>query len=121
MAAYPNIPISFEGFVELPRAFHAVRTEFESGYVQTRAKSTIAPRAFQLSHHGATAAEVTTWIAFWEARKGGAESFDFTIPRTSTTISCRFKHASGNPPSIVPIGQANVGFNIGPIMLEEAL
>lgn len=121
MAAYPSIPIAHGDFIELPRAYAIVKTPYESGYAQTRAKATTAPRQYQLSHRGATAAEVTTWLAFWDARKGGAEAFDFTDPRTSAVISCRFKHDASNPPTIQPIGSANVGFNIGPITLEEAL
>lgn len=121
MAAYPTIPIAFESFEELPRAYQVVRTGFEAGYAQTRAKSTTAPRAYQFMHDGISAADVTTWIAFWDARKGGAEAFDFTDPRTGSVIACRFKHDAGNVPSIAPIGSANVGFRIGPIQIEEAL
>lgn len=121
MAAYPSIPITHDAFLELPRAYQAIKTPYEAGYAQTRAKSTTAPREYQFSHHGATAAEVATWVTFWEARKGGAEAFDFTDPRTSATISCRFKHGQGDPPPIKPIGGANVGFTIGPITIEEAL
>lgn len=121
MADYPSIPISHESFTELPRAYQVVRTGYEAGYAQTRAKSTTAPRAFQLMHHGASAAEVATWVAFWEARKGGSEAFNFTAPRTASVIACRFKHDASNPPSITPLGGGNVGFTIGPIMLEEAL
>lgn len=121
MADYPTIAIAHEGFVEMPRAYQVVRTGYEAGYAQTRAKVTTAPRAFQLTHHGATAAEVATWVSFWEARKGGSEAFNFTDPRTGNVIACRFKHDASNPPSIAPLGGGNVGFNIGPIMLEEAL
>lgn len=121
MAAYPSIPIAPDSFVELPRAYRTITTGFESGYAQTRAQATTAPRGFQFMHKGVLAADVTTWAAFWDARKGGADSFDFTDPRTGSVISCRFKHDAGNPPQIAPIGSANVGFSIGPIMLEEAL
>lgn len=121
MAAYPSIPFGHDDFIELPRAYATVKTPYEAGYAQTRPKSTTAPRAFSLTHQGATAAEVVTWNAFWEARKGGAEAFDFTDPRTGATLSCRFKHDAGSPPPIRPIGGANVGFTIGPILLEEAL
>lgn len=121
MAAYPSITISHSGFTELPRAYQTVRTGYEAGYAQTRSKSTTAPRQYQFVHQGITAAEVATWVTFWEARKGGAEAFDFTDPRTGSVISCRFKHDAGNPPPISPLGSANVAFTIGPIMLEEAL
>lgn len=121
MADYPSIPISHDGFVELPRAYQVVRTGYEAGYAQTRPKTTTAPRAFSLTHHGASLAEVATWNTFWEARKGGAEAFNFTDPRTGDTIACRFRHDAGNPPPVTPIGGGKVGYNIGPIALEEAL
>ncbi len=121
MAAYPSIPIDHAGFTESPRAYVTVRTEFESGHVQTRNKSTTAPRQFQFVHRGVSAAERATWVTFWEARKGGAEAFDFTSPITSEVIACRFKHDAGSPPPIAPLGGGNIGFTIGPIMLEEAL
>ena len=121
MAAYPSIRFTHQGFRELPRAYQIVRTGYEAGYAQTRPKSTTAPRAFELIHHGATSTEVATWVTFWETHRGGSDAFDFTDPRTGNTIACRFKHDANNPPEIKPIGGANVGFNIGPIMLEEAL
>ena len=107
--------------MELPRAYQTIKTGFEFGYVQTRAKTTTAPRQFKFIHRAASAAQVTTWIAFWDARKGGAEAFDFTDPRTGSVIACRFMHDQSNPPQIEPIGGANIGFTIGPIHLEEAL
>lgn len=121
MAAYPSIPLSWDSFTEQPRGYAIVRTEFEGGYVQTRLKSTTAPRRFQFVHKHVLAADVTTWVSFWDQHKGGAQAFDFTDPRTGSVIACRFRHDAGNPPQISPIGSANVGFTIGPIMLEEAL
>lgn len=118
MAAYPTIPIDHDGFVELPRAYVTIRTEFESGHVQTRAKSTTAPRQYQFTHRGVSASEVATWVAFWEARKGGAEAFDFTNPRTGAVVPCRFKN--DGPPPISPVGALSI-FTIGPIAIEEAL
>jgi len=118
MAAYPSIAIAMQNFQELPRAYETIRTEYEDGYVATRAKSTTAPRRFRFKHEVVLAADVTTFNAFWEARKGGAEAFDFTDPRTASVISCRFV---GPPPAYTPRGAANVAFDIGPIEIEEAL
>lgn len=118
MAAYPSIPIALDAFQELPRGFSTIRTEMEAGYVQTRAKNTTAPRGFRFTHQLASAADVITFATFWDARKGGAEAFDFTDPRTSTVISCRFV---GSRPPYTPRTQANQAFDIGPIELEEAL
>lgn len=119
--AYPSIAIAINSFVELPRGYPTIRTRYEQGYVQTRAKSTTAPRRFRFLHEKVPAADVATWVAFWDARLGGAEAFDFTDPRTGSVISCRFDHDETNPPQVIPIGPANVAFNIGPISLEEAL
>ncbi len=118
MAAYPSIPIDLEGFEELPRDYATLRTEYESGYVQTRARRTTGPRVYRFRHRLATAANVTTFVTFWDARKGGAEAFDFTDPRTAATISVRFR---GAMPAIVPRTPSNVAFDIGPIEVEEAL
>ena len=118
MANYPSLTISFKSFMELPPAYETIRTPFEAGYVQTRNKSTTAPRQYEFVHEAASASEVSTFVTFWNARKGGAEAFTFTDPRTSSQISCRFV---GDPPDITPVGGGNVGFNIGPVRLEEAL
>ncbi len=118
MAAYPSIAIAVANFQELPRNYETIRTEYEDGYVATRAKSTTAPRGFRFKHEVVLAADVTTFDTFWEARKGGAEAFDFTNPRTGAVIACRFV---GPRPAYTPRGAANVAFDIGPIELEEAL
>lgn len=122
MAAYPSIPIAVDSFMELPRAYQVVRTSYEAGYAQTRVKSTTAPRQFAFQHDGVPAADRTTFLSFWEARKGGAESFDFTHPITAEVISCRFKHDASNPPPIKLVGSvATAIYVIGPITIEEAL
>lgn len=118
MAAYPTIAIALESFQELPRDYQTIRTPFEQGYVQTRAKSTTAPRGFRFLHQLASAADVATFATFWEARKGGAETFDFTDPRTGGVIACRFV---GERPPYTPRSPANQAFDIGPITIEEAL
>lgn len=122
MAAYPTIPIALDSFTELPRAYQVVRTGFEAGYAQTRAKSTTAPRQFAFQHDGVLSADRTTWLSFWEARKGGSEAFDFTHPVTAEVIPCRFKHDASNPPPVKLIGSVATGlYMIGPITIEEAL
>lgn len=118
MAAYPTIAIALENFQELPRDYQTIRTPFESGYVQTRAKSTTAPRQYRFSHVLCSATDVATFATFWEARKGGAEAFDFTDPRTAAVVSCRFV---GERPPYTPRSPANQAFDIGPITIEEAL
>lgn len=119
MADYPSIVISWRGFRELPRAYQTIATEYESGYKQTRLKSTTAPRGFEFSHEACSAADAATFAAFWDARKGDTDVFNFTDPRTGAVIVCRF--AGSQPPPIVPRGGGNVAFDIGPVRLEEAL
>lgn len=119
--AYPSLAIGLAGFQELPRAYPTVKTTYEQGYAATRAGSTTAPRRFRFSHDKVSAADVATWVTFWETNRGGATAFDFTDPRTGSTISCRFEHEAGNPPPITPVAQNNLAFTIGPIQLEEAL
>lgn len=119
--AYPSLAIGIDGFQELPRGYQTIKTPYEQGYVQTRAKSTTAARRFTLMHDKVSAADVATFVTFWDARKGGAEAFDFTDPRTGSVISVRFDHDEKNPPRIAPIASANAAFMIGPIQLEEAL
>jgi len=91
--AYPTaLPIAFP-FEESAPDYQVIRTEMEMGYVQTRAKTTVAPRLYKFQHVSLTAAEVATWLTFWNARKGGGETFDFTDPRTALTVTCRFLRA----------------------------
>lgn len=118
---YPDIPVTWESFVEVPRAYQVIKTPYEAGYAQTRPKVTTAPRQFQITHKNVLAADRATWMAFWDTQVGGAGIFTFTNPLSGEVVPCRFKHDASNPPPVVPIGSGNVGFTIGPIMLEEAL
>lgn len=118
MADYPSLLIDWQGFQELPRQYQTIRTEYEAGYVQTRAKTTTGPRGFRFMHRLVSAADVATFYAFWDARKGGAEAFTFTDPRTGSVLACRFV---GERPGSTRRGPANVAFDLGPITLEEAL
>lgn len=92
-----------------------IRTSMEAGYVQTRAKTTIAPRIYKFAHQSLTGAEVSTWLTFWNARKGGGEAFDFTDPRTAGVVSCRFLNVQATIRRTGP-----VTYDID-VELEEAL
>lgn len=91
MADYPTLVIDPKSFVELPKDYGVIRTEAEMGYIQTRAKRTTGPRTYSFIHRNLDSSEVSTWVSFWDARKAGGESFNFTDPRTSTVVVCRFK------------------------------
>ncbi|MGH7260625.1 MAG: hypothetical protein ACREI9_08075 [Nitrospiraceae bacterium] len=114
MADYPVLVIGFP-FDELTPDYGVIRTDMESGYVQTRARTTSAPRGYAFKHESLTASEVATWLAFWNARKGGAESFNFTDPRTAAVIVCRFKMEK---PRIKRTGPVSYDVDVE---LEEAL
>jgi len=118
MAAYPATPISLVLSESLPD-YQVIATSMEAGYVQTRAKTTVAPRRLTIAHHTLTVAQVATWEAFWNARKGGSEAFTFTHPRTSVGLNMRFK--PGTQPTItLKDGSANL-YDIEGVELEEAL
>jgi hypothetical protein len=118
MAAYPATPIALMLAEELPD-YQVLATGMELGYVQTRAKTTVAPRRLTIAHHTLTVAQVATWEAFWNARKGGGESFTFTHPRTSAGLTVRFR-ADSQPTITLKDGSANL-YDIEGIELEEAL
>lgn len=114
MANYPSLLIEFP-FDESAPDYGVIRTTMEMGYVQTRARTTIAPRLYKFSHSNLTASEVSTWLSFWNARKGGGEAFIFTDPRTSGNVSCRFKN---DQPVIKRTGPQTYDIDVE---LEEAL
>ena len=115
MADYPVLATRFSTYSRNPKRYQTIRTEMESGAVQTRAKNTDGVRVFDIEHFGLSSADVATWEAFYVARKGGAESFNFTIPGTATVVVVRFISV----PSIEPLGVST--FNISEVILEEAL
>lgn len=64
-------------------------TTFESGKEQ-RSDRGAAPREWALTFTG-SAAELAEIEAFWEARRGPVESFLWTPPGATSTITVRFK------------------------------
>lgn len=64
-------------------------TTFESGKEQ-RSDRGAAPREWALTFTG-SAAELAEIEAFWNARKGPAESFLWTPPDATSAITVRFK------------------------------
>lgn len=113
---YPGLPITFP-YVEIPPDYHTIRTAMEYGYVQTRAKFTVAPRVYEFSHESLTSAERADWLTFWHAQRGGAGTFHFTDPNTAAVVVCRIDESSRT--RITRTGP--ITYTIGPIRLEEAL
>ena len=116
MTSYPSIAISFP-FTEIPPDYQSVRTTMEFGYVQTRAKTTIAPRVYEFTHEHCSITDRATWLAFWSANYGGSGTFNFTDPNTSVVVVCRFLESTS--PKIQRTSPNT--FTIGPIALEEVL
>lgn len=82
----PHVPLS-ENISML-----TVRTPFEAGYVQTRARFTKSRRSFSLVWTFMSVADRDILVQFYEETvKGGAESFDWTHPTDGTSYEVRFK------------------------------
>jgi|SRR5687767_7137371 len=115
MAAYPSIPITLPLGEEGPD-YGVVETGMELGYVQTRARTTVAPREWSFSHNRCTAAERVTWIAFWNTHKGRATVFTFVDPHTGATVNARFNMKKPEIMRDVTFQRYNIN-----VRLEEAL
>lgn len=87
--SYPNLLISFV-FGEQPQGWQVHRFITEYGYEHTRLKYTDGIRRFRVMHKNMSPTEASTWITFWESRKGRSGPFFFTNPRTGEVIRCRF-------------------------------
>lgn len=118
--AYPSAILIEFPFGENALDFQTLRSPFEAGYEQTRAKTTIAPKEFSFHHKNISAANVTTWLAFWDAHRGGGEAFNFTDPRTATVFSVRFAADVMAGRDLVQ-RTGPITYDIGPITLRQAL
>lgn len=116
MANYPTITQAYPAR-ELPPDYGTINTKMEDGYIQTRARSTIAPRIYTIIHEYISGADVATWLTFWNAQKGGALSFNYTDPRTAAVVVCRF--APDQVPEITRVGADT--YTIQAVRLVEAL
>lgn len=119
MAAYPSLPIS-NLIEEEVKDYQILSTGYEMGYVQTRARTTIAPLRLTIAHVGLTFSQVQTWKSFWDSALGGAQSFTFTDPRDYTVHTMRFKVDQQRPAITVMDGTSGY-YRIEQIRLEEAL
>lgn len=86
---WPTISTNYAGIEQVSQR-NTIRTPFEAGYVQTRARWTAAKKEFTLSWDTLSDTNHTTLQTFFETTvKGGAESFIWTHP-SGTTYTCRF-------------------------------
>ena len=93
----PAAPL-LEDFQELlPET--AIRTDMDTGPAKVRQRSTAGTGALMVSYL-LSAAETITLDAFYRTTlSGGATAFDYTHPRTGTSLSCRFTR----PPEYAPL------------------
>lgn len=75
----------------LNSSHNVLKTQFESGKVQTRYKGPL-PRKWQLTFRDKTST-INQIVAFYDARKGGYESFYWTPPGGSE-ITVRFQDST---------------------------
>ncbi len=78
-----------DGFQETPPPT-VIRTEMDQGPAKTRQRTTAGVRRMQLSFILSKAQTATLDSFFTDTVKGGALGFDFTHPRTGSTLNCRF-------------------------------
>lgn len=89
MSYFPDIraPSSIEETTSDP----SIRTEFESGIVQTRARYTRLRRTWELTWAAITNSEYGVLRAFYVAQHGGSLIFEWHHPYENTNYSVRFK------------------------------
>jgi phage-related protein len=70
----------------------SIMTEMEGGYMTSRPRHTRAPRrTFSLVWRSMVHADYQTLRTFYDARRGGSETFTWTDPETTTVYTVRFK------------------------------
>jgi len=114
MTDFPSIRTSdWTLFKERPMK-KQLRTPFEAGYVQSRAKHTVAKMEFIIGWEWMTRAQYDTLETFFESNQGG--SFNFTHPITGSVYVVRFSEEDGFP-EVEPMGTDYVKLN--GLKLEE--
>lgn len=68
----------------------AIKSDFEAGYTQTRARFTRTRRVFEVGYKAMTNADKLLLEAFADTVKGGVDSFAWTHPITSVSYTVRF-------------------------------
>jgi len=86
------------------RRWDAVRTPFESGYIQTFSKWSTSKQTYNLNWNAMSSGSYISLTTHWEERKGGANSWEWRHPTiaTATTITVRFLEDSLNVEIIGP-------------------
>jgi phage-related protein len=113
MANFPSIAKPWA--VKPKTLTNTIRSPFEAGYVQTRARNTRARKRFQVVWEDLLpTADRTTLETFFTATvHGGADAFNWTDPTTSATHVVRFVEDD------LEFEQKGLGFWALTINLEE--
>ena len=87
----PTLSVNYSGSLD----HNTVKTAFEAGYVQTRARFTRERESWTLGWMGITSAEFRTFTSFVVSVKGAADSFTFVDPvDAASTYLVRFRDDS---------------------------
>lgn len=87
-----------------------IRSEFDAGYVQTRARYTRVRKTWQVSYHFVDNSDKAALDTFVSTVNGGADSFTWVNPQDSVSYTVRFQA----PPtfSYVSYGGWDVSFKL---------
>ena len=98
MASFPNIYVHgavihtpvVGDFEDTIAQEPAIRSQFDGGYVNTRARFTRITRRWIVRYEGVSKANKDTILMFENARLGGSENFTFSRPDYGTAVNVRF-------------------------------
>jgi len=85
-----ELVLEFDWSVKETRLDRVRRTEYDTGHVRKSRMDPQSRRMFKISCANTTTAERDTLIAFFDARKGTYQAFDWTPPLESATIKVCF-------------------------------
>lgn len=103
--------------VKLEKEDVTVRTEMQGGYVYTRPRHTRRPRRTFMTGFGSISeAHRAELEAFYDAKRGGSDSFTYTPPYLGVEVIVRFK----GPIKFDYVGYGtNYMWNVTGLALEE--
>lgn len=95
MADFPVLTMLPEFPLKEDREDNVIRTPFDGGYQHTRQKYSRRRRKYTISYKNLPQTDKDTLVTFFDTTvSGGATSFNWTHPATSTVVVVRF---SGPP------------------------
>lgn len=91
MANYPTLSTAPSYPIVEQRSDPTIKSEFDSGYMQTRPRYTRKKMVFNVNYDDIPNSDKGTLETFVDTVRGGADYFNWTHPLTSTVYSVRFK------------------------------